>query len=362
MIPAYRQVRQNTNITLYIEVYNFDGVLVDADSLPEVSIFDVSHDPTNPDTLDTDAIVIDATSTRISRGIYSYTYSVGANASVGTWFDKWSVVLDGSESHVVMRFQVIANGGTAESTFSPAPVLLENNVVIVTLSPSIEDTDGNPLTGGYQYYFTTVYNPLYSSVKQVRLRAGGYMSNVPDDTINLALFEASLEVDSMIFGFSREPGGCGYKVSYTTNNGLISPTYYINNYITGGPYLDQAKKQYALCKAIIFILSNSLGPAAKKKRLADFQVDYGEGSLKEFMNDLISECKDWEKVLESGGYLTKNVSLPIATAIKGLHHYDYPRIGRLPDEGNTFPGANSKYRPGCSLNERFYFNKYGNRR
>ena len=45
----------------------------------------------------------------------------------------------------------------------------------------------------YSFYFTTTYNPLYSSIRKLRLEVGAFISNVPDDTVNLAIFEACRE-------------------------------------------------------------------------------------------------------------------------------------------------------------------------
>lgn len=351
MATADRTVNQGDNITLYIEIRNFNGTLIEPDSAPTVSIYDFDSDPRSADTVDADALVLDASSTLIAQGIYSYTYTVGAAAHVGTWFDEWTVSIGGVDSVAVMQFDVLGVG-TGASTNEGTTVLLGDNVVIVTVS-NITALDGTTMAEDFQYYFTTQYSNLYCSVKQVRLRAGGYMSSVPDDTINLAIFEASEMADAVTFGLTRNDG---LRTSYIVGNGAISPTYYSGGgRLRNGPYLDLARTQYACCMAILYILSNSLGPTAKKKRLADFSVDYGEGHMTDFMNDLKKCCEEWELVLNAGGYIVKGGSLPATSAIKGSMHPDYTRAGRLMHADNSLPAANLKVRPGIGRSMRHHY-------
>src|SRR5678815_2490442 len=76
--------------------------------------------------------------------------------------------------------------------------------VVITLSEDIADVDGVTLGSEQIFYFTTIYTPLYSSVRKVRLEIGAYITNVVDDTINLAIFEASLEADQISFNQGNE--------------------------------------------------------------------------------------------------------------------------------------------------------------
>tara|TARA_R110002020_G_scaffold268819_4_gene484144 strand:- start:21300 stop:22382 length:1083 start_codon:yes stop_codon:yes gene_type:complete len=355
MPTSDRTVIQDNNITLYIEVRNTDGVLITPDAAPTVSIFDFDSDPRNGTTTDADASVLDAASTLVAQGIYSYVYTVAAAAHVGIWFDRWKITVDTEESVAIMQFEVTATPGSTDASVNIGTTALFNdNVVIITLSDGIAATDGSILSDGYQYYFTTEYSLLYSSIRRVRLRAGGYMSNVPDDTINLAIFEASKMANSITFGLKRD--SIGLPISYQLSSGEIAPNY--GGSLSNGPYLSLARVEYSTCMAIFYILSNSLGPTAKKKRLADFQVDYGDSSLSDFIDGLKKDCEDWEFVLNAAGYLNKGSSLPISTAIRGSMHPDHPRTGRLMSRNNKSSAANTKVRPGVGRSWQHTYDAY----
>jgi len=348
MATSARTVKQGESINLFIEVRNFDGVLVDSSTTPVVSIFDFDSDPRNSATVDADAIVLDSTTvTSVANGIYQYTYTVSVDAHVGTWFDRWVITIDGISSTAILQFDVTASAGnTAASTNEGTVVLMPNNAIVITITDDIQAEDGSALTDGFQYYFTTPYTPLHSTVKKVRLKAGAYMTSIPDDTISLAIFEGSLEADAITFGMAHPPRTA---VTYVVDTRTIVGTnvrytglWPVTTSRSGGSYFRLALEKYTTCMAVWFILSNSLGPTAKKKRLADFSVDYGDGSLKDFMGSLRDECSEWESVLQSGGHITKGASLPPGIGLKGVSHGDHPPIGRTIDPGNRRPASNTK--------------------
>jgi hypothetical protein len=314
---------QGTTVRLYIEVRDIYGVLVDSDFTPLVSVFPFDADPRVSWTQDTEALILDDVAIREAQGLYYYEYLIDIDAHTGVWFDRWKVSIDNVESLAVLQFTVTQSSPVTDIEsiqMGNVPLLLENNVIVVTLSDTIRATDGSFLVGGCQYYFTTQYNPLYSSVRRVRLRAGRHLNNVPDDTINLAIFEASLYADDITFGMVFPPlDPDGYPgISYQQYHGTpwkgVGPAFYGIRTKSGGAYLSRARIEFTTCMAVHFILSNNLGQFQKRKRLGDFEVEYGDNSLKVYMDDLHKECKDWEAVLNSGGYLTQGASPPFRKA------------------------------------------------
>lgn len=348
MATANRTVIQGETISLFIEVRNAQGVLVNSSTTPLVSIFDFDSDPRLSDTADSEALVLnDIGAVNIANGVYRYDYDVATDAHVGIWFDRWAITIDGVICVPVFQFEVQASSPVTDSASveSGTNSLLQNNVVVITLDKSIAATDGTSMSEDFQYYFTTEYSPLYSSVRRVRLRAGEYMRTVPDDTINLAIFDASLEADAITFGMQNPPESTsfGYRRGYQVGSGRINHTFFLTNG-RNGQYFEHARKEYVTCMAIIYILSNSLGPAAKSKRLADFSVTYGDGALKEFMDDLKNECAEWERVIQTGGFISKGSSLPMRVTSKGIYNPDIPHMGRRMLENNPYPAANTKVR------------------
>jgi len=346
MATAARTVQQGIPVDLFIEVRDFNGVLIDSDVAPTIQIYSFDKDPRNAGITVADATETGAP-TKLAQGIYTYEFTPAADAHVGTWFDKWGITIDGVASTAILQFSVIATPGSTDASVNEGTqVLMPNNAVIITLTDSIEATDGSVLTDGFQYYFTTTYTPMYSTVKKIRLRAGAFLNNVPDDTISLSIFEASREVDALIFGMTSPPRmSASYYIDTRTipgTNVRVTGAWSNSGGRNGGPYLQLAMSKYASCMAIWFILSNSLGPTAKRKRLADFSVDYGEGSLAEFIKDLRKECEDWENVLQAGGFITKGGSLPPQFSQRGVDHGDHPSIGRRIDPSSNAPASNVK--------------------
>ena len=346
MTTTARTVKQGSSINLFLEIRDIDGILVDSDVDPVISIFDFDSDPRHASTTDAEALVLNSiTITRVAQGIYKYTYTVASDAHIGIWFDRWVVTIDDIECTAVLQFEITPAVVVtdAASVNEGTTVLLGNNVIIITIADTIAATDGSALTDGFEWYFTTTYSPMFSTVDKVRLRAGLYLRDVADDTINLAIFEGSLEANALTFGMANPPTSYiqGVPVGWKLASGEISPTYFSGSF-GNARYLGLAREKYVTCMSIWFILSNSLGPSAKKKRLADFSIDYGSGDIKAFMDDLTKECQGWEEVLNSGGWISRGSSLPGAMAIRGAYDPDAPPIGRRMLRNGNIPAMNTK--------------------
>jgi len=72
---------------------------------------------------------------------------------------------------------------------------LDNNILItVTIKNDLTSSTGIILDDDtdYTFQFTTRYEPLFSSINIIRGEIGGFISDVPDDTINLLIYENSV--------------------------------------------------------------------------------------------------------------------------------------------------------------------------
>lgn len=315
-------------IKLNAKFLDASGNLTDPDVSPIVDIFPAGKDPNSGTTVDGDAVVLNATQTslgippgtnfivRDSLGCYSYEFPIPATADFGVWFDRWDATVDGQAIQAVFMFAVVGGGSIGTSQ------LFENNRVQVCIDADILDADGNKLSDEFCWYFTTSYNPLYSSVRRLRLECGPLLSEIPDDTINLAIFEASLFADGITFPVS--PGG----ESNTS-------------------YYEFARREYVTCLAGAKLLG-SKSSQGKSKRLADLSVDLS-GSTGDKLGKLEACLAKWDHVVKSQGTLGQGTSLKPKGVVKGLLDPDRPDIGRLwtkwsPFSNDDVPAANTKVR------------------
>jgi len=202
--------------------------------------------------------------------------------------------------------------------------LFNNNSLFVELAASVADTDGNTLGTIESYYFTTTYDPLYSSIQRIRLDLGNLLQDVPDDTINFAIFEASLEAQALSYGI------------YTT---LTSTQLRFYNF---------ARRQFTTCLTELILLNALQGTldtgGSKSKTLGDLAVTYGSsGQVEDLLKRAIA-CKiKWEATLTSGGEIGPGVSQKPSMVIKGNLDPDRPAIGRDWDPTSTHSGVGSEY-------------------
>lgn len=214
----------------------------------------------------------------------------------------------------------------------PAGMLFENNVVTVTLDSVISSTSGNSLAEDYTFYFTTKYAPLYSSVRKIRLDIGAYVQNVPDDTINFAIFEASLEADFITFGDAT----------------------------TVTAYYEFIRRQWTTCRAEEILLTNLLnaGGGLKRKKLADLEVEYDPKAIGNALDRALGCLAKLTPALNARGLA---VQTPVGF-IKGELDPDRPAVGRLWNnvDLNDFPtpAANARSK---ALTSRRYRSGYYSR-
>lgn len=255
---------------------------------------------------------------RIEEGKYKYVFTVPAEASLGTAFDRWQCVVDAQNLDETFAF-VITDIGEIGVT-----QLYNNNVVFVELDETIADTDGNTLDSDWSYYFTTTYDPLYSAVRRIRLDLGSAVEDVPDDTINMAIFEASLEAAALTFGI----------LTFSS--------------VSESRFFYWARRQYATCVAELIVLAALTGTGGttegKSKTLADLAVVYRGGPIDDLIEKAIACRNKWEAVLTSVGEAGPGTGLKPQMVIKSDRDPDKPFFGRDWERVSTYgyPAANTK--------------------
>lgn len=222
-------------------------------------------------------------------GSYKFAFPIPADADLGAAFDRWEATLDGEDLDETFSF-VIVGGGSVGTT-----KLYDNNIVYTELDKSIAALDGSTLGEDQTFYFTTTYDPLYASVRQVRLDCGPLLVDVPDDTINFAIFEASLEADANSF----------------------------KSVISDASYYKYIRNQYTLLNAeltLIGALMGDIGLSSRmSKTLGDLSVSRGglNSSLQYKRDQLQDELQELLKVIRSGGLIAPGASLNSKYGIKG---------------------------------------------
>jgi len=184
--------------------------------------------------------------------------------------------------------------------------LYTNNIVTVTLDKDIEDLSGNSLGSDYEFFFTTTYDPLYTHLRRIRLDLGSYIANVPDETIMLAIFEASI-----------------YAVRNVFDTSGVNQTYF-----------NFARREYATCLTELILIRGLLGDTSfsnrMSKTLGDLSVSRsGPGkSLADKETDLEQCVARWQVVLQSNGELSPDTSQLPGHAVKGSSAPDAIGVGR----------------------------------
>lgn len=252
--------------------------------------------------------------THPSTGHFEYIFTVPAGASLGDAYDYWTGVVDGQNLAATLSFN-IGSGGEITST---EPPLYENNAVYFKLLSTVADNDdGTQLGVDYTWYFTTKYNPLYESFRRIQLDMGSLVSNLPIDTINLAIFEASIEADALTFGT-----------------------------VTNNRYFTFARRQYVACTAEMILLHALLGASGeggggKSKTLADLKVSTTGGASSEGgLLERVLNCRvKWEAMLTSAGEIGPGTSQKPSMVVKGTLDPDRPPIGRTWEPVSSWGGS-----------------------
>jgi hypothetical protein len=210
--------------------------------------------------------------------------------------------------------------------------LFVNNIVLIELDKTIADTSGNSLEEDYSSYFSTPYTPVYSSLRRVRLDLGNLIADVRDETIMLAILEASIKSDALIF---------------------ITAISNIN-------FRNMARKEYVTCLAELILVraisNDALLSDRMSKSLGDLTVSRG-GAAKNIAarEQKLQECVNyWKIAVETNGDVSPDTSLRPGHTVKGALASDHMTVSRQwepssgigyrPAANTTVHGANSRRR------------------
>jgi len=259
------------------------------------SVYVHLYEPDVEDFIPANATVVSGSPTYLGEGIYELQYTVPGTGPDGVWFDQWEGILTGQTLSGLFQFEVSADGTVNQL----AGQLFQNNLVKVTVMSGLRALDGAELAEDYEFDFLTTTNPSYTNTRKVRLEIGGHVSNIEDDTIQMAILEASIEADILDFSTTH------------TNEDLFK----------------HARRQYVTCVAAALLLDNNSGFMLQAKTLDNLHVEYDTSGLQKTL-DRIYECiNKWEPQLLAGGG-AKAARAPQGV-VKGSHDPDRPVVSRM---------------------------------
>jgi hypothetical protein len=271
----------------------------------------------------------------LGEGIYQYGFTPPGHVPEGTWTDVWSGILNSQLVSGEFTFDVYGGGEAVEV----GDQLGVNNIVEVTLTSGIMATDGTYLTDGYSFEFLTTTSPAYTNIRKIKLEAGGYLNELPDLTIQIAILEASLEVDQLDF---------------TAQNSTASKNTALYQH---------ARREWTTCKTSLGLIDNLTTHGLKVKTLGDLHVEYDTNAVFKTIQRIISCLEKWEPQIIAGGYA--KVAQQPRGVIKGEKDPERPQTGRLWEPidssySDPFPAANTEKK--ITSSHQRYRNVYKNKK
>jgi hypothetical protein len=274
--------------TLTLEIYNSSGTLV--------------------------TTIASASITNITTGFYEYSYTVPSDATEGLWKDKWSGQIGGVDISNEFTFKIMETGSIKLQTVNG------NTLIVILLSKTIADTDGNALGEEKQLTFSTRYSPYYASPDLVRLECGNWLNGIPDDTLSLMIHWASKEAD-----------------------------VYRKRSIKNRDIFETARLKFVVYDVALRCLMLPVNGSGGTKQLGDLLIknnmDFGKA-----IKDIRDKREEWLRVLNSGGSIVPGQGFAPSIAIKGQYHPENKKMGRLwwsPDEfPYNQPAGNKSFRKG----------------
>jgi len=286
----------------------------------------------------------------------TFSAAVDATTLAGTAIDVRSEVTNGDDDSYVATGALdyvaeLTSPTVLTITLDPGQ-LYTNNIVIVELASTVADTDGNTLGSAFSSYFSTLYTPLYSSLRRVQLDIGPLIVGLDDETIMLAIFEASIQAAA---------------ISFTSTPANTS-------------FFNHARRQYTTCLAEAMLVRAILGESGSlgrmSKKLGGLEVSRGgDINLVELLGELEDCVIGWTVPVNTGGDSTPFTGIRPGFSVKGSAAEDAIVVGRQwePTSGfgivtNREPAANvSRYNSGRKDLRTFrtrgrngyYYNRYG---
>lgn len=266
----------------------------------------------------TEAIVVSGSANSIGQGIFEYQYAIPATGPDGTWYDIWAGALTGQDLSGEFNFEVSASGVISQVSENQ---LYNNNLVQITLTSGIRALDGGILEDEWQGSFLTTTSPAYTSIRKVELAAGGFLNNIEDDVIQLAILEGSLEANALTFAVT------------TFNNAVYQ----------------HARREYVTCLVARTLTGNMNNSLLKSKTLDNLSVQYDTNGIRDMLVTLDNCLSRWESQLISGG--GAKAGIQPRGVVKGEFDPDRPVVSRIWQ--STEEGGVSRRIPAANTQESF---------
>ena len=178
-------------------------------------------------------------------------------------------------------FNIVINGKRIEIT--PKETLPYNCEVGIEISSGLPAQDGTVLADDIDYFYTTHYNPYYSTPTMVRLTEGIgiWIKDVPNDTIWRTILKNSM------YAVNKWDNGNDRLVISGTNI-----PYCLPEFVTYATVLD-------LMSYIMFYLISNAG----SKRLADLSITNNgpssfQGPFSEFRQHVVKKFEELERLVK----------------------------------------------------------------
>jgi len=233
-----------------------------------------------------------------------------------------------SEGNVDHSF-VVSGTDLTISGFS----LTINSLLTVTVPAGVKSSTGVALAEDFEFQFMTTADPAYTSLRKVYLELGSFVSSVYDDTIMMAILEASLEADVLTYPVA----------------------------ITNTSMFQHARRQYVTCLAA-WILGHNVSHGLKSKTLGDLRVEYDPSALRDALDRMANCMERWLPQVMAGGY-SRAAARPTGV-VKGDLDPDRPIVSRGIDftpsnyPANRYPAANTRDK---NTNNRRYLRTFARR-
>ena len=190
---------------------------------------------------------------------------------------------------------------------------VKNRLIFIEIS-GLTALDGSELDSDVEIYYSTQFDPLYSSVMRVRFLAGEFLEDVPDATIDQILAHFSYQADLL---------------NYNPSCAAIDAERY-----------REFRARWVTAATIVMLLSGTSVNSEMQKRLGDLSVKR-KGAAQELLNEMRRALRELTMILEDGGKWGRNPE----TVTKSINHPDFPVFGRLwaPNDmysGEGIPAAN----------------------
>ena len=183
-----------------------------------------------------------------------------------------------------------------------------NRQYTLKILPGLKGINGTTeyiLENTLEFWFTSTYCPLFTSLTQVKLAAGPIADYFTDDTIYRMIHKNSLDAVDL----------------YNLNNNLLIPYDFWGCTWNDVPY---TLRKYVECKTAYDILSlhqsviqNGGGDGSQTKTLGDMTISYKSGASSDINN---SDPSRKQQLYECWTELLRSIKT-VRTAVRGINDY-----------------------------------------